>query len=178
MIVGLFVGGRGRRMGGVDKSALATREGPTILERIERLVGELGLPLVLVGEGAHASALPRIADDPGGVGPIGGLSALLAHAGNGQVIALACDMPYVTADDLRALAEHPSKAAVLAAKTDLGWEPLFARYDAPRVRPIAHALITEGRRALHAVIEQAGAEVFHVGDPQTLRDWDTPEDCG
>lgn len=163
-------------MGGVDKSALRTAAGPTILERTVAMARGLGLDVVLVGDGARGVDLPRLADDPPGVGPLGGLHALLLRGGEGHVVALACDMPHVSADDLAALVACPSVAAVVAARTDNRWEPLFARYDAPRVRPIAATLLAEGRRALTALVERAGPEAFEPRDPRTVLDWDTPAD--
>lgn len=176
VILGLFVGGRGTRMGGVDKSALPTPAGPSILERTVSLAEGLGLRVFLVGDGAPHARLPRLVDTPTGVGPLGGLAALLAEAGEGHALALACDMPFVAEADLAALVASPSSATVLAARTGEHWEPLFARYHAPRARPIVAALLAEGRRALSAVVERAGAEVFTPTDPRTVLDWDTPED--
>ncbi|HEU4533063.1 MAG TPA: NTP transferase domain-containing protein, partial [Polyangiaceae bacterium] len=92
-LVGLFVGGRSTRMGGRPKGLLPTPDGagPIVL-RSARLVASLGWPLVLVGEAsAYRAVLPgvkAIDDAPAGVGPLGGLGALLAEAGAGPAIAL------------------------------------------------------------------------------------------
>ena len=83
LLVGLFVGGRGERLGGVAKGLLKAPNAETTL--IERALTELGAALpdaevVLVGEAAaYASlGLRAIADAPAGVGPLGGLLGLLA----------------------------------------------------------------------------------------------------
>src|SRR5690242_7458214 len=102
---GLFIGGKGSRMGGAAKGLLRTNGGgPTLLEH---LVSEFAsacpmATLALVGERDEyvALGLPMLADATQDVGPIGGLHALLLDAdarGANQVIALACDLPYLKA---------------------------------------------------------------------------------
>ena len=83
-LVGIFVGGKGRRMGGVAKGLLTAPGGTaTLVARLARVVreafGEVDLVLVGSADAYAAQGLPSLADDPPGVGPIGGLSALLAE---------------------------------------------------------------------------------------------------
>ncbi len=174
-VLGVFVGGRSTRMGGHPKGLLAAPDtGEALVVRAVRLARELGATPVLVGD-AHAYDLVRcdvsvVCDDPPGVGPLGGLCGLLAFA-------LACDMPFVTLDDLRALAvAHPGAACVAARRSDdAPWEPFFARYDAPRVLPVVRAAIAAGDRSLQRVMERAGAQSL-ARDARALDDWDTPDD--
>src|SRR5688572_8594805 len=92
-------------MGGAAKGLLtAPRSTETLVERLQRVSTEaLGdHPIVLIGAApAYAGlGIELLADSPPGVGPLGGLCALLdagAHRGS-SVIALACDMPFVTAE--------------------------------------------------------------------------------
>ena len=62
-----------------------------------------GVELVLVGaaEPYGALGLRAIADEPAGIGPLGGLGGLLSHAGSGQVLALACDLPRLESQERR-----------------------------------------------------------------------------
>src|SRR5581483_6618899 len=98
VLAGIFVGGAGRRMGGAAKGLLPTAGGPSVLDRSRSLLGEAGLAPVLVARHpAYASlALEHLDDDPPGIGPLGGLIALLRRAGAGYALALACDMPFLT----------------------------------------------------------------------------------
>lgn len=179
VVAGIFVGGRGERLGGAAKGLLATQEGTTIVARLAALLDEVGVPYVLVGRRPEYAALglATLDDDPPGVGPIGGLAALLAHAGDRHALALACDMPYVTARLLRRLIDGP-EATVLAPRRNGRWEPLVARYDAARVLPIVRRRVASGRTALQGVLEEAGAVELAVeaGEVGELRDWDTDED--
>ncbi len=182
-LVGLFVGGRSRRMGGRPKGLLVAPDGDgPLVVRSARLVAGLGWPLVLVGEASpYAEALPgarALDDEPGGVGPLGGLAALLAAAGGRPAIALACDMPRVAAADLAALAAFDPGAAIVAGRRDEGapWEPLFARYDPARVLPLAREAIGRGELSLQRLLVRAGARRVPLASADALDDWDSPDD--
>jgi molybdopterin-guanine dinucleotide biosynthesis protein A len=177
VIAGIFVGGRGARMGGVDKGLLL-HEGETLLERMVRACD--GFDVVLVGRAdAYAElGIPSIADDPPGIGPIGGLAGLLDHAagkGESTVLALACDLPFVTAKLVQKLAEHDSKADVIASQSDGVWQPLATRYRTHPALAATRVAIAAGEHSLQAVLRQLVVEAIVI-DPRELRDWDTPED--
>lgn len=179
LVAGIFVGGAGQRMGGRAKGLLPAPSGETIVARWCELFAKVAADVVLVGEGdAYAAlGLPRLSDDPPGVGPMGGLSALLAHARGGTAIAVACDMPYVSAGLLLRLRDAPP-ARVVAPRRDQRWEPLFARYDADAVHPVALSLLELGRHALQALLDEAGAAELILSPTEALElsDWDAPED--
>jgi molybdopterin-guanine dinucleotide biosynthesis protein A len=117
----------------------------------------------------------RAADD---LGPLGGVLALLDHAGERAAIAVACDMPFVSTELVRRLAESSSSAPALAARREGRWEPFFARYDAGAVLPIANAHADARRGSLQALLDAASAEELALSDAEhaELRDWDAPED--
>lgn len=182
-IAGIFVGGRARRMGGRPKGNLAAPGGATVLSKLRATCEAAGARPVLVGgararEAYAAEALPGIDDDPRAEGPLAGVVALLAAAGHGRAVALACDMPFVTADLLARLVGDPSPAAVVAARRGERWEPFFARYDAARVLPIALAAAQAGRLGLQALLDEAGAACFVCTNEEErlLDDWDEPAD--
>jgi molybdopterin-guanine dinucleotide biosynthesis protein A len=58
------------------------------------------------------------------------------------------------------------------------FEPLFARYDAPRVRPVLAQAIAQGVRSFQALFARLSvAELaLEPGERSALRDWDRPED--
>jgi molybdopterin-guanine dinucleotide biosynthesis protein A len=186
VIVGIFVGGSASRMGGAAKGLLpAPDTGEALVLRSERLVRELGHLPVLVGAGsAYQAALPsltQLPDQPQGVGPLGGLSALLRHAGEAPAIALACDMPHISAALLARISAYPSDAVVVAARGQAGfWEPLCARYDSPRVLPALAQALDEGVRSFQALLRRLPvAELLLSEDERrALTDWDAPEDIG
>jgi molybdopterin-guanine dinucleotide biosynthesis protein A len=179
-VAGLFVGGRAVRMGGTPKGLLQAPEGGTLVERWLGLLEELGIPAVLVGDArpyAHLR-LPALEDEPAGIGPLGGLVALLRHAGTRTVLALACDMPFVSRELLERLLVAPHDAPIVAPRRDLRWEPLFARYDPVRVLPLAVARAASDYHSLQGLLDQVGAAELPLlpHEVAQLRDWDCPDD--
>lgn len=182
LVAGIFVGGRSSRMGGGPKGLLELAPGVTLVGRWRALFERLAIPAVLVGEHAayaHLS-IPTIADEPH-AGPLGGMLALLAHAGDRMAIAVACDMPFVSDALVKRLAFAPRApgAPAIAARREGRWEPFFARYDAPLVLPIARAEAAAGRLSLKGLLEaaKAGELVLADAEAEELDDWDTPEDA-
>jgi molybdopterin-guanine dinucleotide biosynthesis protein A len=186
LTVGIFVGGRGRRLGGVDKGNLRLASGETLAERLVARCRQ-ALPaaeLVLVGAaGAYASlGLPALADAPAGIGPLGGLRALLletAARGHAHALALACDLPYLEAPLIARLATETGAASFLAPREGKLWETLVARY-AVDALAVVDAAISAGERALQRVVARLGARavVLAVDERERaeLRDWDEPGD--
>jgi molybdopterin-guanine dinucleotide biosynthesis protein A len=169
-------------MGGRAKGLIASPEGPPIVERWERLLRDLGHDVVLVGAHDAYAHLPveRIADEPPGIGPLGGLVALLRRAAGSRVLALACDMPYVSRGLVERLAGEAADAPILAPRREARWEPLFARYDATLVLPLAVSQThpASGSRSLQRLLDLAGAVEMPLSpvEQRELDDWDSPGD--
>lgn len=178
--IGIFVGGKSSRMGRPKGLLPSPGTGEPLLVRALGLARAVGVPAVLVGDASPYRELgldvPSLADDPPGIGPVGGLCALLSHAD--VAIAIACDMPFVGVDDLRALLDSPSAAPVLAARRaeDAPWEPLLARYDSGRVLPVARASIAAGERGFQRLFARLSVERFVPTSSRALEDWDEPGD--
>jgi molybdopterin-guanine dinucleotide biosynthesis protein A len=187
VIAGVFVGGKARRMGGCAKGLLPAPEQvgeprATVVARMIALARERCRDVLLVGNAeAYASlGLPVVEDDAAapGEGPLAGLVALLDRARGDQVLALACDMPYVTREMFARLAETEPEAPALAPREGGKWSPLFARYDSARVADVARATLLSGTRAMQAVLDACGARELTLTEAQRalLRDWDEPSD--
>jgi molybdopterin-guanine dinucleotide biosynthesis protein A len=186
LVIGLFVGGRGTRLGGVAKGNLRTKAGERLLVRL-RDVCRAALPdadLVLVGASDAYSdlALPALSDSPPGIGPLGGLRALLLHAqtlGATNALALACDLPYLGAPLIRRLAVEQPHALLLAPREGDLWHVLTARYGAGAIASV-DATLQSGERALQRVATRLGARAVGLALDATemaeLRDWDVPGD--
>lgn len=188
-MLGIFVGGRGTRMGGSDKWALPGPNGSTILQQQLALGASLQLPCVLVGTPpgpagptstlAAATDAPRIADRPAGIGPLGGLSALLTYVQAPHALALACDMPFVDAAILQRLLTAPAADVVAPRDPESGkWSPLCARYDTAGCRAIVRRAIDDGVRSFQACFARLTVSelVLSAQERARLRDWDRPED--
>lgn len=182
VLAGIFVGGASRRMGGRPKGLLRVADGRTIVKRWRDVFDACGVESVLVG--AHPAytgePMSTIADAADGAGPLAGLAALLDEGTGARakaVIAVACDMPYLSAAHVGALLEAPPAVAV-APKRDGRWEPFFARYDAPRASPVVRARLAAGALSLCDLLDALGGEELVLGADAALvlRDWDAPSD--
>ena len=182
-IVGVLIGGASRRMGGapkgmllVDPSGRAAPDGEPIAARLLRIVRELELEVVLVGNLDVYDALGamRIEDAVADSGPLGGVVALLRHAGGRDVVVLACDLPRVRASTIDRLARATTTCA---PKIEGVWQPIVARWRAS-TSPIAERRLAERRLALHAILDEVGAAELSLDDDErrALVDWDTPTD--
>lgn len=176
--LGIFAGGLGTRMGSVPKGLLVV-EGETLLARWLRIGAACNLPCLVVGGGnAHAYTGPVVADVGAELGPLGGLLGLLRHA-RGEythVIAVACDMPFVSESLLQRLVAA-APAEVVAPYTEARWQPFFARYEVATLLPKAEALAVSTRHALQGLFGgHAEALSLDAEELRQLRDWDTPED--
>jgi molybdopterin-guanine dinucleotide biosynthesis protein A len=180
LVAGVFVGGAATRMGGRAKGLMRAPDGVPIVERWREMLQGAGAEVVLVGAAdayAHL-ALERVHDAPPGIGPLGGLVALLRRAGDGHALAVACDMPYVSRALLERLISAPTDAPVVAPRHEGRWEPLFARYDAARVLPLALARVASRAHALQGLLDVASASELALAPEEwrELRDWDAPGD--
>jgi len=185
-VVGIFVGGRGSRFGGIAKGNLVHPSGTRLIERLFDVV-RTALPdalLVLVGERPEYAdlELATVRDSPAGIGPLGGLRALVAFArdeGRDAAVAIACDMPYVTSELVRRLADEAPGSSALAPKGDGRWQALAARYGVS-VLPVLDAAIRAHEHSLQRIFERLGADahVLSVDDAElaALGDWDAPDD--
>ncbi|MGH8854421.1 MAG: molybdopterin molybdotransferase MoeA [Telluria sp.] len=134
LITGLILaGGRGSRMGNVDKGLQPFR-GTTMAQHvIERLLPQVGSVMVNANRNLEAwleLAAPVWADEtPGFAGPLAGLEAGLRHCATPWLLAVPCDSPFLPHDLAVRLA-----AAVEDADADLA----FAATREPGMRPQAH----------------------------------------
>ncbi len=176
-------------MGGVPKGLLpAPDSGEPLVVRLRRQAESLGLRCVLVGAATAYGeiGLPLLADDPPGIGPLGGLRALLIEAAPAPVIALACDLPFVSRELLAQVltagsgeADGPLGAGIdaVAARRQKLWEPLCARYNGS-VLPVLNIALEQGERSFQGLLRRLRVHELQLSPEQEseLGDWDTPED--
>ena len=187
VLVGIFVGGQSSRMGGVPKGTLRAPDGSaSIVERLVGVARELGTGgVVLVGQRPVYAplGLPMLEDQPPGVGPLGGLLALLQHAARAsypRVVALACDLPYVTPAIVQRLIEHAPHATAVAPYHGDQWQTMCARYATREVSAYAERALARREHSLQTLFAALGAAAERLplgdGEQALLRDWDSPED--
>ncbi len=154
----VLAGGRSMRMG-VDKTLLPV-DGEALVARVAAAVGEVCAHTIVVTNRPEALAdagLPSdvrvLTDEIPYQGPLGGLVTALAEAPDEWVLAVAADMPHVSAAVVRALWEARDGADVVVPVTDKGPEPLLALYSRACL-PVARTVLASGRRRLVAVFRE------------------------
>ena len=171
-------------MGGVAKGLIEVG-GRTILDAqldvLRSLFGEI-LLIANDPDPYRRFGLPIAGDEIPGCGPLGGLHAALRAARAQRVFLCACDMPALSADAVRLVADADPAADVVVPVAGGRPEPLHARY--------AHACLPAIERALDAgrykmaaffsdvrVLEIPESDLRRI-DPTLsfLRNVNTPED--
>jgi molybdopterin-guanine dinucleotide biosynthesis protein A len=139
LTLAILAGGRGERLGGVDKGSLRC-EGRTLLERLHDLATLTRDVLVI-----HAQD-----DVVRGKGAPGGLTTALCRAKTPFVLAVCCDMPHVSLSAARALTETDVDDAV-AFETEHGLQPFPALYRAA-LGPLWRVHLEKGNPALRELL--------------------------
>ncbi len=106
----ILVGGRARRLGGLNKGLLKL-EGQSLLQRLLKLLRSRCDQLLLVGDprGPYAQqGVPIYPDRIANLGAPGGLYTALHHAAPGWLLLLACDLPHLDEEILDRLLEARS----------------------------------------------------------------------
>jgi molybdopterin-guanine dinucleotide biosynthesis protein A len=171
-IVGaVLAGGASRRMG--TPKATLELGGRPLLEYPLAAVQGAGLePAVVAKPGSPLPplAVPRWDEPAEPVHPLTGIVAALTAARGRPVLAVACDMPFVTAELLADLAARAGPLVV--PEVDGRLHPLLARWDPSLLPALRDALEREAR--LHVVATELDAqrideaELRRFGDPARL----------
>ena len=156
----VLVGGRSTRLG-IDKVAL-------FADRVERALRDAGAAEVLrVGRDDQP-------DDVVELGPLGGIATALRVAGNDVVVVLACDLPDVRPEGVRAVvaaldADREADVALPAG------EPLHAAWRR-RALPAVLAAIDAKTLAVRAALDRLRVTEVAGVDRRWLRNVNTPAD--
>jgi molybdopterin-guanine dinucleotide biosynthesis protein A len=164
----ILVGGRARRLGGLDKSAVRVGGRAILARQIAALVG-VADRIVLVGTATAPAGLPApvdaIPDARPDHGSLGGLYTALVAAG-GPVLVLACDMPFVTAPFLAHLLEAAPDADAVVPRDAGGLHPLCAVYR-PGCLPAFEQALAAGRLTIVDVLPSV--RVHEIGPDEVRR---------
>lgn len=150
----LFAGGESRRMG-VDKATLPVADRPLWLRQLETL-RELRPDLLLISARSRPSWAPAdievVLDESPSRGPLSGLAAALGKMQTTHLLALAIDLPEMTAGHLLKLWSQASPEVGVFPKWGDHYEPLAAIYPAS-AKLIAERALAAGRLSLQSLIE-------------------------
>jgi len=197
----VLAGGRSRRMG-ADKALLSVHGQPLLARVVRRLSGLSDDIIVSTDQaGRYADVLVgfgvrEVMDTIHDAGPLSGLCAGLTAARQDQVIAVACDMPFINAALLQWMVDQLPGYDVVVQQTGNpasasatpenrasanGLHPLHAVYNRQCLDRIRVAL-NEGERSMGSLlrlnVRRVGIEDMRSIDPPllSLRNINTPAD--
>ena len=176
--LGILAGGRGLRLGGVDKAAIEVA-GVSLLQRVLDAAGH-GFAEVLVSHnrpdsplraGSGVDGLRFVPDDGGeGQGPLAGLDALLRACRSEWLLTLPVDLAHPTRAMVDAMLAHDG---AVARDAD-GLQPLVALWRVTPARQAVRDALGRGERAVHPLVAQLalhGVELPPLGNLNTPRDF-------
>jgi len=168
-LVAVLAGGRGRRMGG--GKALAELGGTPLIGRPLAAAAAAGLEAVVVAKPAtplQPLDVPVWREPAEPFHPLLGIVTALERARR-PVVAVACDMPYVTADLLAELAHGPASALRLNGRL----EPFPARYEPAHLAALRRALRDDA--ALRGTLVGLEPVTIDIDDARLVASINTPE---
>ena len=158
----ILAGGQSRRMG-TDKALLRLEPGgPTLVERVAAAVATVAAETFLVVNDDRLAflGLRAVPDAYPGAGALGGIYSAVAGARHEHCLVVACDMPFLSAPLLRALAARPRDYDVLAPFLPVAAGAENRQGTAGGVYETLHAIY--GRGALPAMREELEAGRFKI----------------
>lgn len=185
----VLAGGKGRRMGGVDKGLQMLRGRPMVEHVIERLRPQVAEVLINANQNLErygAWGCPVVTDAVGGfAGPLAGLQAGMRSTRQPLILTVPCDSPFLPLDLAVRL-----EAALAAAGADLA---VAKTYDQPHpvfalvrtaVLPHLEAFLARGERKIdlwyaslrvvEVPFDDQEAAFSNINTPQDLARHETP----
>ena len=166
----LLVGGASSRFG--SAKALASFRGEALAVRAHRILAEAFETVIAVGKADDALPLPFTVHDDGSPerAAMVGLAAGLRLAGTELCVVVPTDMPLITPELLRSLAE--AAEGVDAAVVQTGPLPGAYRHS---TLPVLERRIAAGELALHCALEELDTRVLEAAAVE-LKNVNTPAD--
>ena len=185
MFAAVLAGGRGTRLGGVEKPLLKVGR-RRIIEYILGSLKEFEVVIVCRDElqrKLYSKYGATITDILKGMGPLGGIHAALKHF-NKHILAVSADMPFLSPEICKTLYDECKNSdAVIPRWEDGKLEPTLAAYS-PKLIPEIERCHREGKRKVLKAVE--GLEKVKFYPVERLRRFDeelltfmninTPED--
>ncbi len=172
----VLAGGRSTRLG-QDKRLVRLDSERTLLERtVQRVASLVEDVVVVVGAGERLTDdLARVVTDEWpGTGPLGGLCTGLARVCHAYALVVACDLPFLNVDVLRALLARPRAYDLLVPRRADGTVELLHGIYRTTCLPVARDRLAAGRLRLAGLIDdlQAADRTVVFVDEDDLRPFD------
>lgn len=181
-ITGLILaGGRGQRMGGVDKGLQLHAGRPLVAHVVERLVPQVGKLLISANrnpESYAALGYPVVADRIDGfAGPLAGIHAGLTACTTPLLATAPCDAPFLPLDlvDRLRAALLLADAEIAVAATGTGLHPTFALMRREVLTSLA-AYLADGRHRVQEWCRSRALCVVDFADERAFANINTLDD--
>ncbi|HJV87012.1 MAG TPA: molybdenum cofactor guanylyltransferase MobA [Noviherbaspirillum sp.] len=181
----ILAGGRGSRMGGVDKGLQAFRGEPMVAHVMRRLAPQVSTLAINANQNLdvyHRFGLPvwpdRMEEFPG---PLAGLQTGLAHCETPLLVTAPCDSPFLPMDLVARLRDalHSESADIAYAETGEGESrqahPVFCLLKAALL-PSLSDYLESGERKMGKWFARLRAVKVHFLDEEAFRNINTLEE--
>jgi len=173
----VLAGGRGSRMGGVDKGLQPLRGKPMVAWVLERLAPQVDEIVVNANQNldVYAGFGHRVVADSLGdfAGPLAGLHAGLQAAAHPLAVTVPCDSPFLPLDLVRRLQEELGENDLAVAKTGDQAHPVFALVRRAVLPHLERFLAGGGRKIDAWYATLAVVEVSFDDQPDAFRNINT-----
>ncbi len=174
----VLCGGRGQRLGGVDKPLLRLGERTLLGHVIERLrpqVDSVVLSCARVEDSYREFGYAAVADLKAGEGPLGGIVSALAEASGSWVLTTPADTPFLPPNLVEALAPACRREGASVATAAGRRQNLTMLFDRARAESL-RAFFESGERAVHrwldahavSAVEFPASDFLNVNTPADL----------
>jgi molybdopterin-guanine dinucleotide biosynthesis protein A len=170
LTVTILAGGRGSRLGGVDKAGLDLAGRP-LLEHVLAAVGPLASQTLIVANDDRFDADPRLTvvrDPEPHAGVLPALLAALDVATSPLMLLVACDMPFVNRDVVRYLATLAPGHDVVMPYVDSIAQPMHAIYRVDPCRAAVRTALEAGRRRMIAFLDDVDTRAVDEAEVRKL----------
>jgi molybdopterin-guanine dinucleotide biosynthesis protein A len=173
----ILAGGRGKRLGGVDKGLVLIGGEPIVARQLRALAPLCEERLIVAAhpERYQDFDVRQVVDLHPGAGPLAGLEAALAASPTEQLLVFACDLPFLDAALVTALRDAPPADAVVARLANKA-QPLAARYARSILPRVQRRLQRDKLRLLDLVAELDPVWLDFPAGTRALFNVNTPKD--
>lgn len=156
----IIAGGQSKRFG--RNKARYKFRGKELILHVYDKISPIFENIILVSYSDMKDLLPdveRIEDIIPGLGPIGGIHAALVHSEKPAIFAVACDMPFISADFIRFMAKFSDDYDVVIPGDDDKLEPLHTLYSI-KCRKEIERTIKEGSRRIVNILKNRNIRII------------------
>ena len=177
----LLAGGRGSRMGGVDKGWVVFDGRPLVRHVFDRFAPQVGSVLISANRSIddYRQLAEVVTDEDAGLaleafpGPLAGVLAGLTRSGAEWLALAPCDAPALPADLVARLSENIGEAAVAFPVAGGRTQPAFALVRR-RALDSLRTFLQSGGRAMHRWYDAVGSVAVSFDDVGAFRNINEP----